>query len=524
VAEQFVELRDTMFAHNASAGGPLPWPAVPFSWDRSGTHRRVAVFTDTSLREAAKRDDCFRVAWLLESPHATRNEYRWLARNAHLFDRVLTFEQTLLEKLPHARFTPIGGCWLAERNWKVYRKTKNLSVIASQKRDMSGQKLRHKLIREYSSSFDAVLGRGYHELGSKIEGLADYRYSLVIENCRQNYYFTEKLIDCLLSGTIPIYWGCPSIGLFFDMEGIVAFEHAYELGSILEEIGPRDYAKRLRAVHKNFELAKRYVYPEIHVWDNIEDLCRAGAQGCCLRMWPRFPSTAGRGAGHGGDRLSAMIATVRATDWYQAYRHWRLRRKEARRLVSWEREGRPVPPPPVIKRRAIRALAEKYGLRVLVETGTHRGDTVEAVKGLFDRIYSVELDRNLFEYARDRFKSCEHIEIIHGDSGKELGRIVNSLKQPALFYLDGHYSGGDTARGEKDTPIFEELDHILMSPEAKHVILIDDARCFGSERGYPSLVELVQFVYARRSNVQISVENDGIIIVQGQADTTTRNH
>ncbi len=261
-----------MFAHSICAGGPLPWPDLPFRWDRSGTHQEVVVFTDTSLVEAVGRSDCFKVAWMLESPRATRREYRWLWRNASAFDRVLTFEQGLLEALPHAKFCPLGGCWIAPEDWKVHQKTRNLSVIASAKRDMPGQKLRHEVIRRHSSAIDAILGRGYREIAGKIEGLGDYRYSLAIENCRQNYYFSEKLIDCLLTGTVPIYWGCPSIGLFFDKEGIIAFEHPRDLGLVLEQIGPEDYERRLPAIQRNLDLAKRYVYPEAHVWESIRDL------------------------------------------------------------------------------------------------------------------------------------------------------------------------------------------------------------------------------------------------------------
>jgi len=272
VSKILVELRDTMFAHLETAGGPLPLPEVPFRWDRSGTRRAITVFTDTSLLEAERRNDCYKVAWLLESPRATRPEYRWLGRNPLLFDRVLTFEQRLLEKLPHARFSPYGGCWLLKRDWKVYPKMRNLSVIASEKRDMQGQQLRHKVIQKHARVFDAVLGRGYREIGDKIEGLKDYRYSLAIENCRQNYYFTEKIIDCFLSGTVPIYWGCPSIGLFFDKEGIIAFEHPRDLGLILEQIGPEDYEQRLPAIHRNFERAQRYLYPDLFAWENIRDL------------------------------------------------------------------------------------------------------------------------------------------------------------------------------------------------------------------------------------------------------------
>jgi hypothetical protein len=272
MSDYLVELHDTMFSHGASAGGPLPWPDLPFRWDRSGNRRQLAVYSDTSLLEAKTRQDGVTIAWLLESPRATRQEYRWVARNALLFDRVLTFEQSLLEELPNAMFTPLGGCWLLPKEWKLHAKSKNLSIIASHKRKMPGQELRHEVIRRYGERFDAVLGGGYRWIENKIEGLREYRYSMAIENCRQNYYFSEKLIDCLMSGTVPIYWGCPSIGLFFDTRGIVTFEHPRELDALLERIGPEDYERRLPAIRRNQELARRFIYPEAHVWENIRDL------------------------------------------------------------------------------------------------------------------------------------------------------------------------------------------------------------------------------------------------------------
>ena len=187
--------------------------------------------------------------------------------------------------------------------------------------------------------------------------------------------------------------------------------------------------------------------------------------------------------------------------------------KREQEIRDWDRKGRPAPPPPEVKRRALRAYAREFGLKVFVETGTFHGDTVEALKGLFDRVISIELGPELFAKARERFSLEKHIEIIHGDSGEELGNVMGELGQPALFYLDGHYSAGETARGTKDTPIYEELEHILKSSEKRHVIVIDDARCFGSEPGYPSLQELKDFVYARRSDVRICVEDDSVRII-----------
>jgi hypothetical protein len=125
----------------------------------------------------------------------------------------------------------------------------------------------------------------------------------------------------------------------------------------------------------------------------------------------------------------------------------------------------------------LKEFANQYDLKVFVETGTYYGDMINATKKI-DKIYSIELDQYLFEKARKRFESEKHIEIIQGDSSEKLGKILEKINQPALFWLDGQYSGGLTARGDKDTPIYTELEKIFDSKELGHVIVIDDALWF----------------------------------------------
>lgn len=196
----------------------------------------------------------------------------------------------------------------------------------------------------------------------------------------------------------------------------------------------------------------------------------------------------------------------------------RLRRQactalRARKEVyAWMRAGRPVPPPHAVKQLTLRAYASRFGLKVLVETGTYLGDMVAAMEPDFDRIYSIELGADLHQRAVDRFRGCENVVLIHGDSGAELGQLLPQLAQPALFWLDGHYSAGATARGSKDTPIVDELGHILRSGDMGHVVIVDDAREFGADPAYPSIAELIHAVREHWPAAQIAIKDDSIRI------------
>jgi hypothetical protein len=182
------------------------------------------------------------------------------------------------------------------------------------------------------------------------------------------------------------------------------------------------------------------------------------------------------------------------------------------RLLWWIVRGRPLPPPPLVKQRTLLDYGQRYGLLTLIETGTYRGDSIWALRGSFSEIHSVEIDRALYEKAQQRFNGLEHVHLHVGDSGWVLSDLLSRIDGPALLFLDGHYSGGVTARGPLDTPIIAELDAALAPTGFDHVILIDDARCFRGEKGYPTLDEIRKATLARKPHLSITVSNDMIRI------------
>lgn len=195
------------------------------------------------------------------------------------------------------------------------------------------------------------------------------------------------------------------------------------------------------------------------------------------------------------------------------------RRRASQDLAVWHRDGRPAPPPPAAKRSIVADHAKRFRCDYLVETGTYRGDMVDAQKRHFRRIFTIELDDRLYEHAVARFRGERHIAVLHGDSGRLLPEVIRRLEGPTLFWLDGHYSGGVTARGESDTPVVQELAAILADPSSQHVVLIDDARCFGSG-DYPSLDEIRRQVRLARPGWDVHVEDD-IIRIHAPATSST---
>lgn len=164
-----------------------------------------------------------------------------------------------------------------------------------------------------------------------------------------------------------------------------------------------------------------------------------------------------------------------------------------------------------VKQLAIKFYQDKYKANILVETGTYLGDMVWAQLNNFKKIYSIELDKKLWENAVERFRGSSHVTILQGDSGKVLKDVIKELNNIAVFWLDGHYSAGITAKGDKDCPIFEELEAIFHS-SFNHILLIDDARCFNGTGDYPSIDDLSNFILSKRPKSHIEVKDDIIRI------------
>jgi hypothetical protein len=208
----------------------------------------------------------------------------------------------------------------------------------------------------------------------------------------------------------------------------------------------------------------------------------------------------------------AIRQAIKSTSLYHPLRNWMVKRRSKQELVEWERRGKPSPPPHIIKQQTLQSYSKKYDLKVLVETGTFYGDMIEAMKNIFDKIYSIELSQELFERAKKRFKNQKQVELIQGDSGIELKSLMSKIDRPTLFWLDGHYSAGETAKGDKETPIFEELQHIFDTPDLGHVIIIDDVRSFGLHHDYPTIERLTEFIKSKRPNMDVSVQYDSMRI------------
>jgi len=182
------------------------------------TIQHAKFVTDRHIKDDA---GVGKVAWLLE-PSALHPE-NYLAAQKQYYKYILTHEQKYARRHENWHYYPFGGSWIDLQKWSMPEKKKAVSFILSDKNTLSGHKLRHKVF-DYSRTILDTYGRGHKKVASKREALEDYAFSVVIESNRTPGYFSEKIIDCFATGTIPIYWGDPEITTYFLGGGILRWD------------------------------------------------------------------------------------------------------------------------------------------------------------------------------------------------------------------------------------------------------------------------------------------------------------
>ena len=118
--------------------------------------------------------------------------------------------------------------------------------------------------------------------------------------------------------------------------------------------------------------------------------------------------------------------------------------------------------------------------RQYIETGCYLGNGLKEVAPHYTIVHSIELSDKWYNYNVDQFKFHTNVKMHHGDSKKVLPELLDSIREPVTIYLDAHFSGGNTAFGDEETPLLQELDLLAMRPY-DDIIIIDDCRLLGNK-------------------------------------------
>lgn len=257
-----INLFDTSFAHTShSVPGKM---SSKINWLRS---HHLESCDNFYVNEQCLRDDIKDGSYgmILESQAIIPGIYDRIHRNISKFKLFFTHSSELL-RYKNSRWIPGGSCWIdgdyGGGEYKIYSKTKNISMVSSNKAmcplhvERSDTANLLKSLNIDVDIFGTVSGGEWTPI---IKSLEDYRFSIVVENfIDDSPYFTEKILNCFATGTIPVYRGPRNISKFFNENGIVFLDKSSDIFEVLPTLNEDFYYSRMDSIKENLELSKQF--------------------------------------------------------------------------------------------------------------------------------------------------------------------------------------------------------------------------------------------------------------------------
>lgn len=160
--------------------------------------------------------------------------------------------------------------------------------------------------------------------------------------------------------------------------------------------------------------------------------------------------------------------------------------------------------------------------RAFIETGTFEGETTQSMVHCFDKIHTIEASQKYYEIAFKKLSSLN--VVVHlGESPEVLETLLPELNSFfCVFFLDAHFSSGETYGDYLKQPLVKELQCILKYRNFENtLVLIDDARLLNGYLGYPSLSKIHQLLAFE--GVCTAIVDDILIIGSNQMMDTLGN-
>lgn len=225
-------------------------------------NRTVSVSCDSTAHDHSAD---LKILMQCEPPAIYGSFANQVKENYQNFDIVLTYLDELLE-LPNAReFLPVGS-WIG--NIQPH-KTDQITYLMSSKIWTNAHIMRFMILRRVEDKkkigeFEFYMHRNPPRVESKDDFFRNAKFNIACENEIMPNMFTEKLLDCFKTKTVPIYYGCTNISKYFNPKGIIQFDTIEEFENIMSTIKPGMYEDMLPYVEENYELSKAYWEKSVH--------------------------------------------------------------------------------------------------------------------------------------------------------------------------------------------------------------------------------------------------------------------
>jgi len=254
------------------------WPGISIDF-----HRPIELYVDSPLGD--ERNNSYKILWLREVA-AVSNFRKYVLKNYKLFDAILTYDDIVLKNCNNSHYMAFGTTWAQDYDTQK-EKLFQVSHLTGFKSKTQGHLLRHEInnLQEliktpkdfYVSHIRDVPNKHANKILHESKApLFDSQFHICIENSKQNWYFSEKLIDCFITKTIPIYWGCDDIGKFFNTDGFFIANNASEIIKICNDLKHDTYQSKIKYINENYEKCIYYSETNDRLKETIEKILNNG--------------------------------------------------------------------------------------------------------------------------------------------------------------------------------------------------------------------------------------------------------
>lgn len=252
-------------------------------WDRNNYALPVHFYTRLEIFKQSKCGEKH-FGILQESEQICPGDYKRLLNeqeSVNSLDALFTHSEKLLNKYGNAKIIPGGGVWYGTKSMGnngsigLFKKSKMLSIVSSDKAQCELHQFRLDLAKEMlRTKLGDVMGTVVNKYVHIADSLTDYKYSVAIENCSARYYYTEKIMNCFASMTVPVYYGAHDIGKFFNLDGIIVIdEPTVECAiKVLKNCSQNDYISRKEAIMDNYNRVQKYLCQEDYLMKNYSSI------------------------------------------------------------------------------------------------------------------------------------------------------------------------------------------------------------------------------------------------------------
>jgi hypothetical protein len=258
------------FRHDITSCHNIPPKNFKWVYDKPSING-IEVYFDYDIMGGVLSKCKNKFLWICESRGIIKPQIDFIKKNATNFEKIykkiFVHDYDLLSLGKNFEYCPpAANCtWILDRG--IHKKNKLVSMISSGKTMCAGHEFRNKKVEEFKKNFNGIdyYGRSFNPFNKKEDVLNDYYFSITIENEKYSNYYTEKLMDCFATGTIPVYHGTPEVGNMFNQDGIIILDDNFNTNILTIDY----YYSKIDAIKDNYERCINHKTSDDFIYEKI---------------------------------------------------------------------------------------------------------------------------------------------------------------------------------------------------------------------------------------------------------------